>query len=346
MGNFQSWQMLVELLRCLVEALEEQIEEDFQTSKRASSEYRKIVNQKLNELAVEDYGIDLNEPVNFVGIAEAAARSSGVPNPNEAAFILLDQVITRTQSTTQVHELNRDYARGTVLANLVHYLRDRKRHGLSRILEDSRVSQLMQLYRIKPSTVEGYYRGKAPNKQIDITRLWEPKGRVGALASYDPSKGRFEGYLKTVLRNAARDMRRALDQESDVLGRAVPFKVSPEDTSGVDPERMKELSVEPGVETDIRLTVDRFRNLLRSKNPKFLEVLRLIREHGYDPTIKSDLGRMQSLLGIDSDQEMIELRDAFISEIEVSLRKLGLESADEVGLGVLRTARRFPLGPV
>lgn len=341
MGNFQSWQMLVELLRCLVEALEEQIEQDFQTSKRASSEYRKIVNQKLNELAVDEYGIDLNEPVNFVGIAEAAARSSGVPNPSEAAFILLDQVITRTQSTTQVHELNRDYARGTVLANLVHYLRDRKRHGLSRILEDSRVSQLMSLYRIKPATVEGYFRGKAPNKEIDITRLWEPKGRVGVLASYDPSKGSFQGYLKVALRNAARDMRRALDQESDVLGRAVPFKVSPEETSGVDPERMKELSVDPGVETDIRLTVDRFRNRLRSKNPKYLEMLRVIRDQGLDPSLPRDYPRLQKAIGIQDREKFKEFRNEFLADLRDTLSEHSDGPTTELSTGLLRAAKKI-----
>lgn len=342
MGNYESWQRLVELLRYLVKALEEQIEQDFHTTKRASSEYRRIVNQKLNEFAVDEYGIELKEQVNFVGIAEAAARSSGVPNPSEAAFILLDQVITRTPSTTQIHELNRDYARGTVLANLVHYLREKKRFGLTRILEDSRVSQLMQLYRIKPATVEGYFRGKAPNKEIDITRLWEPKGRVGALANYDPSKGRFEGYLKTVLRNAARDMRRVLDQESDVLGRAVPFKVSPDDTSGVDPERTKELSVVPEVESEVRLTVDHFRRSLMQKDPRYLELLRLIRDQEINPKSPRDLAKIQKILRIESKANTAKLVDSFLEAIHEELDSIGLNAENETTHGVLRAATHAP----
>jgi hypothetical protein len=340
MGNYESWQMLVELLRYLVEALEEQIAQDFQTAKRASSEYRRIVNQKLNELAVDEYGIELKEPVNFVGIAEAAARSSGVPNPSEAALVLLDQVITRTPSTTQIHELNRDYARGTVLANLVHYLREKKRFGLTRILEDSRVSQLMQLYRIKPATVEGYFRGKAPNKEIDITRLWEPKGRVGALASFDSSKGSFEGYLKTVLRNAARDMRRVLDQESDVLGRAVPIKVSPDDTSGVDPERTQELSVDPGVESDVRLTVNRFRQRLRQRNPKYLEMIRAIRDQGLDPSLPRDFPRLQKALGIQDREKFKEFRNEFLSDLRDTLSEYSDGPTSELSTGLLRAAKK------
>jgi hypothetical protein len=339
----RNWVRLVEVLRSLADWLEERNESNSTETicKSGSGEsYRRIVNQRLLELAKES-GIEVSKPINFVGIAESAARTSGVPNPSEAAFVLLDQIITRTPSTTQVHELNRDYARGTVLASLVQYLRDQKRYSLSRVLDDSRVTQLLQLYRIKPSTVEGYFKGKAPNKVIDITRLWTPKGRAGALSSYDPSKGSLEGYLKTVLRNAARDMKRAIDQESDVLSGALSFKQDPEDTTGIDPERTPELSVEPGIETDVRLTIERFRNSLRRKNPKFLDLLRLIRDEGLDPTRTKDLPRIKKELGMQNPDEFKAFRTQFLTALSSALKENSEDSDSEVARGLLLTAKKF-----
>jgi hypothetical protein len=339
----KNWVRLVEILRSLADWLEQRTESNSTETicKSGSSEsYRRIVNQRLLRLA-EESGIEILKPINFVGIAESAARTSGVPNPSEAAFVLLDQIITRTPSTTQVHELNRDYARGTVLASLVHYLRDQKRYSLSRILDDSRVTQLLQLYRIKPSTVEGYFKGKAPNKVIDITRLWTPKGRTGAFSSYDPSKGSLEGYLKTVLRNAARDMKRAIDQESDVLSGALSFKQDPEDTSGIDPERTPELSVEPGVETDVRLTVERFRNSLRRKNPKFLDLLRLIRDEGLDPMKNHNIARIQRSLGMNTRIETEELILRFLKTLREEFDSRDLKESEPLTMGLLKFAVGF-----
>ncbi len=85
--------------------------------------YKEIANKRLSELARGEYGIYLPEDVNFVGIAESSARAAGLPNPEDDAYVLLEQVLTRAPKTTDLTGLNRDYARATVLASLVRLFR-------------------------------------------------------------------------------------------------------------------------------------------------------------------------------------------------------------------------------
>jgi hypothetical protein len=288
--------------------------------------YKEIANKRLSELARGEYGIYLPEDVNFVGIAESSARAAGLPNPEDDAYVLLEQVLTRAPKTTDLTGLNRDYARATVLASLVRHLRDQGM-SLKGVLAHPTVKELLDRYKIRASTAENFYNGKRPNKQINVERLWKPSGRDNALASYDPSKGALSAYLKTVLRNQAHDLKRVLDQESDVLSHSLRFKTGPDDDQpGIDPERSPEFSVDAHSEIESRLMVGDFRRKLKAKNPRYLELLSLLKDEELDISRERDHAALQRQLGIKDRADLLKLRDSFLHDLRLIFRSLDADA--------------------
>lgn len=306
-----------------------------------SAEYRTIVNRHLSDIARDKYRIDLGaDTLNFTSISEGAARSAGLPNPEEALFVLLDNVMTRAPSTTDLTGLNRDFVRRSLLASLVHHLRE-KRQSLSKILKNPVVIELMERYSISKNDLEAYFKGKPANKIVkNLERLWHPSGRTNPFESFDKSKGSFATYIKRILVNEAHDLKRLYDRESDVISHALQLKSDPDDDAdrGIDPERSPEFSVDPSDEIDVHLMADQFRRKLRAKNPRYLDLLKLLKDENLDISRPRDEATIQRKLGLKDRAELHLLRDGFLRDLKAVFRSLGADT--DTAERLLRIAAR------
>ena len=300
--------------------------------------YRHLVNKKLTELAQKEYGIKMSEVANFTGIAEKSAHEAGLPNPETDALVLLDLVLTRQPKTTDLTNLSKDYARSTVLASLIRHLKT-KGLSLKETMLDPKVKELGQRYSIRDQTIERYFNEDIPpNKEIDIERLWKAKGRSSLLENYDPKRGSFSSYLSVTLRNEARDLKRQIDRESDVLSNAIRIREhTSEEDEGIDPERNPAFAVERSNEVDAGLMASTFRRELSKRNPKYLELVRLIHSGDLDPTRERDFPQLQQELGMATRGEFLSFRNKFFEDLKQVFREI--EASDSDARLLLRLAK-------
>jgi len=303
--------------------------------------YRAIVNEKLTNLARREHGIELPRVINFTGIAEKSARDAGLFNPSSDAFILLDLILTRKPKTTDLHGLSKDYARSTVMASLVRHLKSK---GLSfeQIMNHPKVQEIRDRYSIMVRTIERYYTGNTlPNKEIDVERLWKAKGRSSLFENFEPSRGSFSSYLAVALRNEARDLKRQIDRETDVLSKAVRIKDPLSgDSKGLDSERSMQFAAPPSNEVDTKLMVERFRHELTKRDPKFLQMLRLIQSQDLDPFNERHLQRFQNGLNLTTRAEFIRFRTRFFEDLKNAFKEVEADNSEALTLLKIASAHR------
>lgn len=304
------------------------------------------LNRHLLELAAARE-IKFAPGTNLVQIALEGAVKAGARGRQDISDVGLEsisRIVGREPTPAGVDGYNADYVRNTILCGLVGSLKA-EGQSLAQVLRDKRVVEIMKAYRIRPQTVERYYKGEVlPNrvlKNIQDFDLTKSHSRADIFSEFDPKREKeFTAFWRRAVTNQARDILRERNRlKNKVINDAA--RIGPDLEGGdLSPDRTPEFGVDEHAKTEARMLAHRLRDELGREpfGKHYLVALDLMKNQDADITDPDDARKFQDALGLDSD-ELRQFQRAFLQALSKIFRRLGVDTYEDADQ-LLRVAAR------
>ena len=328
-----------------------------------------ILNEKLHEMAAFN-GIELNRSSNLVAeavmVATQALGGGFYTTRDEAHMVAMeaiDRVVSRQAGEGGFKELNKDYARNTVL---VHIILDLKSKGstLEEVRIDPRVQEICSHFKIQPGTVAKYYKGDVkPNQgiaDIAMAGLRNTKQRSNVFEEFKHDSGAtFETFWFTAVKNECHNISKEWRAEKyeavqDAL-RLVPenraykstaiheLHLAPvkDQVTGVELGEINEEKVPEEEKPDLlelNQLAKKLKSDLKSINPDYLAALELMNNNHLDITNKRHYHYFKDALKIPDDISFLRFQKSFLMDLKSVFSKLEVNNSQEASQ-VMRLAK-------